>query len=190
MSHADQSFEYPFKPGDLVSTEKRFRNKDEYIAAVQVYGADQYNPRDHSYSVELCGDMERLLLYQPSRNYPADCGDILFRYSPEPSLLLFQQAYEHKTKYQGYKEVEYPGNGFRGKNDRFNTYRALLLPPDKQQKRAVGADYEGYIINPPYPRKINKRRNTFAGTAKYIIGGLGIGVTVFLAIKSLGRSRR
>lgn len=190
MSHSDQPLQYPFNPGDLVSTERRFRNKKDYELAVKAYGEDQYNPSEHSYSVEIEDYKELLLRYQPSRNYPADCGDIKFTYSPEPNIVLFKDACNHRIKYQGYKEIEFPGNGFRGKNDRFDTYRAILLPPGKQGKQLTGSDYEGFIINPPYPRRNFKLIETSLSSAhKYVLGVVGVAVGIALAINLLSRER-
>lgn len=146
MSRPHPPTGYSFQPGATVSTERRYKSFDEYKKAVEVHGG-QCTPGEHSYSILLSGDKELLLMHQPSANLPTG-RDIEFKYLPESNLIRFQNIYKDIVKYQDYDDVEFPDErGLRGNKDWYNTYRAVLRP-----RHGFVGDYEGLIINPPYPR--------------------------------------
>ncbi|MDB5233820.1 MAG: hypothetical protein JWR44_813 [Hymenobacter sp.] len=186
MNSSPSSF--PYKRGRLVSTEHRFFRFDEYSNAVIDAGYDP-DKKPHSCSISTDNDEEYLLVYQPSRNLPTNCV-IEFRLSPETRLRAFQDSYELKVKYKGHTEIEYPGDGIRGELDWVETYRAISLPPGVPRNKATGSDYEGLIINPPYPRTDLKRREASGGAYKYVIGAVGMATGIALVTVLLGRKRQ
>ena len=192
MDKASTTKDYPFRPGDLVSTEHRFRRRDDYKQAVLGAGG-KYDESKHSCSIELPGGLEKLLMHQPSHNYLSDCV-LEFRFSAEQNLRLFQDNYDRRTKYQGYKEIEYPGQGFRGEQDKADTYRAIILLPHRQGKKLTTDDYEASIINPPYPRRrqdVGKAMLTTFPTHRHVFGVLGLaaGVVLVLGLRKNMRQR-
>ena len=181
MHRSNSLLNYPFEPGELVSTEKRFRSFAEYRTAVERYGGTCV-PGEHSYSIWLPGDKELLLMHQPSINLPTG-RDIEFKFLPETNLTRFQNLYNDMVKYQGYENIEFPDNrSLRGNRDRSNTYRAILRP-----RQGIVGDYQGYIINPPYPAK--KRINKQSGQTKWLLPAL-LGLATGLAAVPLLRALR
>lgn len=178
--------------GDTVSVARRISDYGKYTAVVKAEKAKPGSSYECNAQGTICSfaypnDTEFLLMWlEAGRGYPTDCI-ISYKLLPKQTAVGFRLSYEGRVLGRRYRGIESPGKSLRGNLDNdYDTHRAVIQDTTKVGKVD---EYEGLIINPPYPRRRNQFRNGRPEAARtYLFGALAIAGGV--ALVALLRSQR
>ncbi|MDO7850726.1 hypothetical protein [Hymenobacter convexus] len=144
----------PHQPGQVVSVAQRYSVWSNYQAAVVAKLKTPENPNPapptySPYSIEDLNDTEALFVWQPAgQGYVTDCR-INYAWLDKKKATGLWVSYDARIFGRRYKGVENPDDSLPGEYDEASGTRRAVF---KDTQTELRDEYDGYIINPPYPR--------------------------------------